>query len=106
VWDEKHGKDLVIGTYPANRTTISRDMKVDLIISKGPKPTSAEMPNIVGETIADAKKKLEECGLKLGTTTYKNDHSLLPGTVISQSIPPGENVPFEKAVSVTVSIIR
>lgn len=106
IWDEKHEKDQIVGTYPANRATISRDMKVDLILSKGPKPTSAEMPNIVGETIADAKKKLEECGLKLGTTSYKNDHSLLPGTVISQSIPPGENVPFEKTVNITVSIIR
>jgi eukaryotic-like serine/threonine-protein kinase len=105
-WDEKHDKDLVINTYPAERTTISRDMKVDIILSKGPKPTSAEMPNIVGETMADAKKKMEECGLKIGTMHYKNDHSLLPGTVISQSIPPGDNVPFEKAVTITVSVIR
>ena len=105
-WDEKHDKDLVINTYPAERTTISRDMKVDIILSKGPKPTSAEMPNIVGETMADAKKKMEECGLKIGAMHYKNDHSLLPGTVISQSIPPGDNVPFEKAVTITVSVIR
>jgi serine/threonine-protein kinase len=106
IWDEKHEKDLIISTYPANRSTISRDMPLDLILSKGPKPTSAEMPNIVGEPVADAKKKLEECGLKVGVVRYKNDYSLLPGTVISQSIPPGENVPFEKAVSITVSIIR
>jgi|WetSurMetagenome_2_1015567.scaffolds.fasta_scaffold212056_2 eukaryotic-like serine/threonine-protein kinase len=106
IWDEKHDKDLVIHAYPAERTTISRDMKVDIILSKGPKPTSAEMPNIVGETLADAKKKMEECGLKIGTMHYKNDHSLLPGTVISQSIPPGENVPFEKAVTITVSVIH
>jgi beta-lactam-binding protein with PASTA domain len=106
IWNDKHDKDLVINTYPANRTTISRDMKVDIILSKGPKPTSAEMPNIVGETVADARKKMEECGLKIGRTAYKNDHSLLPGTVISQSIPPGEIVPFEKAVAITVSVIR
>jgi hypothetical protein len=106
IWDEKHDKDLVINTYPAKRTTISRDMKVDIILSKGPKPTSAEMPNIVGEPIAEAKKKLMESGLKLGKTHYKNDHSLLPGTVISQSVPPGDNVPLESAVSITVSVIR
>jgi beta-lactam-binding protein with PASTA domain len=105
-WDDKHEKDLVINTYPANRTTISRDMNVDIVLSKGSKPTSAEMPNIVGETLTDARKKMEECGLKIGTTQYKNDHSLLPGTVISQSIPPGDNVPFEKAVTITVSVIR
>ena len=106
IWNNKHDKDLAVNTYPVKWTTISRDMKVDIILSKGPKPTSAEMPNIVGETISDARKKMEECGLRIGKTHYKNDHSLLPGTVISQSIPPGEIVPFEKAVAITVSVIR
>lgn len=106
IWNNKHDKDLAVNTYPVKWTTISRDMKVDIILSKGPKPTSAEMPNIVGETISDARKKMEECGLRIGKTHYKNDHSLLPGTVISQSISPGDIVPFEKAVTVTVSVIR
>jgi beta-lactam-binding protein with PASTA domain len=105
-WDDKHARDLVIKTYPLNRTTISRDMKVDLILSKGPKPTSAEMPNIVGETLAEATKKVEESGLRIGKKLYKNNHSLLPGTVISQSVPPGDNVPLESSVTITVSIIR
>ncbi|MBN1130276.1 MAG: PASTA domain-containing protein [Chitinispirillaceae bacterium] len=106
VYHNKRPKDLVINTVPANRTTISRDMKVDLILSMGPKPTSAEMPNIVGEPLAEAKKKLKESGLRVGKTRYRNDHSLLPGTVISQSVPPGNRVPFESAVNITVSIIR
>jgi beta-lactam-binding protein with PASTA domain len=106
VYHNKYAKDMVINTDPANRTTISRDMKIDVILSMGSKPTSTEMPNIVGEPLAEAKKILGESGLRVGKTRYRNDHSLLPGTVISQSVPPGNRVPFESTVNITVSIIR
>jgi serine/threonine-protein kinase len=98
--------DAVIDAFPAGGTTISREMKVDLLVSKGAKPTSAEMPNIVGESLNEAQKKIEESGLVMGKITYKNDSSLLPGTVISQSVSPGENVPLSTSISITVSVIR
>ena len=81
-------------------------MKVDLFVSKGAKPTSAEMPNIVGESLNEAQKKIEESGLAVGKISYKNDSSLLPGTVIAQSVSPGENVPLSTSVSITVSVIQ
>jgi beta-lactam-binding protein with PASTA domain len=105
-YNDKQPADNVINAFPQSGATISRDMKVDLIISKGPKPTNAEMPNIVGETMADAKKKLEEGDLRVGKINYRNDPSVHPGTVISQSISPGENVPLETAVGITVSVIQ
>jgi eukaryotic-like serine/threonine-protein kinase len=98
--------DNVIDAFPAGGTTISRDMKVDLLISKGKKPTSAEMPNIVGESLNEAQKKIEESGLAVGKISYKNDSSLLPGTVISQSVSPGESVPLSTSVAITVSVIQ
>jgi serine/threonine-protein kinase len=98
--------DAVIDAFPASGTTISRDMKVDILVSKGAKPTSAEMPNIVGESLNEAQKKIEETGLSVGKITYKNDSSLLPGTVISQSVSPGENVALSTTVAITVSVIQ
>lgn len=98
--------DAVIDAFPSSGTTISRDMKVDLLVSKGAKPTSAEMPNIVGESVTGAQKKIEETGLTVGKINYKNDSSLLPGTVISQSVSPGENVPLSTSVAITVSVIQ
>jgi beta-lactam-binding protein with PASTA domain len=64
------------------------------------------MPNIVGENLAGAREKLEESGLNVGKINYRNDPSLLPGTVISQSVSPGENVPLETSVDITVSLIQ
>ncbi|MBN1130230.1 MAG: PASTA domain-containing protein [Chitinispirillaceae bacterium] len=109
VREQFHGKqppETVFEVFPKCGTTISRDMKVGFVISKGPKPTSAEMPNIVGENLAGARKILEETGLKAGKISYRNDRSLLPGTVISQSVSPGENVPFETPVDMAVSVIQ
>jgi eukaryotic-like serine/threonine-protein kinase len=105
-FDEKQAPETVIDAFPRSGTKISRDMKVDLIVSKGPKPTSAEMPNIVGESCAEAQKKIVESGLKVGKMSYRSDPSLLPGTVISQSVSPGENVPLETPVDLTVSVIQ
>jgi len=102
----KQPAETVVDAFPECGSTISRDMKVDITISKGQKPTSAEMPNIVGENLAGAREKLEESGLNVGKINYRNDPSLLPGTVISQSVSPGENVPLETSVDITVSLIQ
>jgi eukaryotic-like serine/threonine-protein kinase len=105
-FNNENPADAVIDAFPASGTTISRDMKVDLFISKGTKTTSAEMPNIVGESLNEAQKKIEESGLTVGKIGYKNDPSLLPGTVVAQSIYPGENVPLSTSVDMTVSVIQ
>lgn len=106
VFNDKQPPESVVDAFPQCGSTISRDMKVDIVMSKGRKPTSAEMPNIVGEKLDGARQKLEECGLAVGAVNYRNDPSLLPGTVIAQSVPPGEDVPFETPIDITVSLIR
>lgn len=106
VYSDEKPADVIINAFPESGTTISRDMEVDLIISKGPKPTSADVPNLVGESITEAKKKIEESNLVVGKITYQNNASLLPGTIVSQSISPGTNVPFETPINLVVSVIR
>jgi len=93
----------VIETDPQAGAGVSRETKVVLYLSRGSKATSAEMPNIVGETVEDAQKKIESCGLKLGDIAYRSDPSLKSGMVTSQSIPPGETVPIETTVNITAS---
>ena len=105
-FNDKQPAETIIDAFPPGGTTISRDMKVDLSISKGQKPTSTEMPNIVGESLAEAGKKIEKSGLKVGKISYRNSPSLLPGTVVSQSISPGEIVPLDTDVNMAVSVIQ
>ncbi|NLD94908.1 MAG: PASTA domain-containing protein [Fibrobacter sp.] len=98
--------DIIIQAFPECGTTVSRDLEIDLIISKGPKPTTADVPNLVGESISEARKKIEESNLVVGKISYENNSSLLPGTIVSQSVSPGTNVPFESAIDLVVSVIR
>jgi eukaryotic-like serine/threonine-protein kinase len=99
-------KDMVIQMSPPPGTRMSREMPVDLVISDGAKPTHADMPNLIGESLLDAKKKIEESDLKLGKIEYKNNGTLSPGTVMSQSVPPGSSVPLEATVDIIVSVIN
>lgn len=98
--------DMVIDAFPKSGTTTSREIKVELYVSKGPRPTHAEVPNLVGESLKNAKKVIQDNGLTVGKITYKNNPSLLPGTIISQSSAPGSKIPFESRLSLVVSVIR
>ena len=99
-------KDMVIQMSPAQGSSISKEMPVDLVISDGVKPTHADMPNLIGESLLDAKKKIEDAGLKLGKLDYKSNATLSPGTVISQSVPPGSSVPLQSAINIVVSVVN
>lgn len=96
----------VIDAFPQSGTTVSRAVEVDLIVSKGVKPTHTEVPNLVGESITSAKEKLAESNLSVGKISYENNASLLPGTIISQSAAPGSRLPLESSVNLVVSVIR
>ena len=106
VYADKTPEDHVVNIVPQSGTTISRQIEVELFVSKGPKPTHAEVPNLVGESIGTAKKMISESGLRLGKVNYQNNSALLPGTVISQSVAPGSRVKLESSVNLVVSVIR
>jgi serine/threonine-protein kinase len=106
VYSKERPVDVVINAFPQSGTTTSREIEVDLFVSKGPKPTHAEVPNLVGESLKSAKKKINESELVLGKISYQNNPSLLPGTIISQSAAPGSRVPLESKLNLVVSVIR
>jgi len=90
-------------TNPPRGTIISREVCVEITVSKGPKPTHAEVPNVIGETLSDAKRLVEESGLNVGKVEYRMNTPTRPGTVISQSVSPGTNAPLESAVDLVIS---
>ncbi len=99
-------KDMVMHVSPSQGSSISKEMPIDLVISDGVKPTHADMPNLIGESLLDAKKKIEDAGLKLGNLDYKTNTTLSPGTVVSQSVPPGSAVPLESSINIVVSVVN
>jgi serine/threonine-protein kinase len=81
-------------------------MPLDVVISDGPKPTHAEVPNLIGESLLSAKGKIEKSGLKLGKIEYKQNATVTPGTVVSQSMPPESSVPLGSMLSIVVSVSK
>jgi eukaryotic-like serine/threonine-protein kinase len=105
-YSDELGKNQVVSVSPAPGTGVSREMPLDLLISDGPRPTHADMPNLIGESLLDAKLKIEKGGLKLGRIEYKNSATLSPGTVISQSLPPGSSVALQSTIDLVVSVVN
>jgi serine/threonine-protein kinase len=101
-YDPKVPKDHVISVSPPAGTRISREMPVSMTVSKGPEPTEAAVPNLVGEMLSDAKKLLEENELTTGDVTYRYSATSMPGRVLSQSSPPGASIPLHSAVNLVV----
>jgi len=106
IFDEDIEVDNVIKMVPGPGTTISREIEVDLFVSDGPQPTHADVPNIIGDPVGDARTRIADAGLRVGTVTYRDNPSLTPGTVLSQSIAPGERVLLESRIDIVVAVVK
>ncbi|MGW8565356.1 Stk1 family PASTA domain-containing Ser/Thr kinase [Isoptericola sp. NPDC055881] len=72
-------KDLVISSDPGEGKAASEGDTVDIVVSTG----QVDLPNLVGMSEKDAKKKISELKLSSSSTTEESDET--PGTVIRQS---------------------
>jgi beta-lactam-binding protein with PASTA domain len=62
-----------------------------------------KVPNFVGLDLDRAKATAEENYLLIGDISYSRDEKLLPETVISQSIPAGQDVKKWSAINLIIS---
>lgn len=99
-YDEGIETDRVIRTEPAAGTELKPGEYVTLIVSKGKKPL--EMPNVVGQPEADARRTLEGMGLTVNVTKERNA-SGTPGQVLSQDPDEGSDVRRGDTVTLTVA---
>lgn len=102
---ERYGLDLgsvmydTSDTYPENTiiaqsiapdTKVSRGTAVHITVSQGKNPGDRRVPLLIGKTLGEATKILEEAGLKVGTITYQQSFDLVPNTVVDQYPRSGE----------------
>jgi serine/threonine-protein kinase len=69
-------------------------------------PTTAAVPNVIGETVGDATTDIQAAGLTVGELRFTTSCEVLPGTVDSTSPFPGDVVPLGTAVNLTKSTGR
>ncbi len=81
-FDEKVPEGQVVSLDPKVGTSLKRDAKVALVVSKGREPV--EVPDYTGKKADDATKALTDLGLKVDASTQENSDTVATGDVISQ----------------------
>ena len=94
-------KGQTISSDPARETTVSRNSKVNIVISKGPLKT--KFGSYIGQNFDQVRKKLKTKGVLVDKeTTYSNKYPA--GQIVSQSIDPSMKVSlYQLPVTFTVS---
>jgi serine/threonine-protein kinase len=91
----------VIATEPSQGVTVLAGSPVTVLVSSGPPQVS--VPEVTGESEAEARASLRGAGLRAGTITKQEAPEQAPGTVLSQSPTAGSPVPTGEAVSLVVA---
>ncbi len=98
-------KGMVLGSYPLPGAGVAPQSRVTLTVAAGGvEPDSTWVPNVVGRSLEEAKKRLAASGLHLGDLDYEDNELVLPGTVLKQD--PRGGVSVRKGEEVELVIAR
>jgi serine/threonine-protein kinase len=94
---------VIVFSYPGSGTMIPYGSEVNLMINRGPHQQTVFVPRLIGLSLEEATKRLEEKGLKVGLVTHFVDENYLPETVLEQSEDPGMELMPGEEVDLVVS---
>ncbi len=102
VYSDTVDSGLACGTLPARGEAVDAGSEVTVYVSIGADLSFVLVPSFSQKSESEAAARLKALGLRVGRVTYKA--SAYPkGTVLSQSIEAGENIPEGTAIDFTVS---
>lgn len=93
----------VISQSPAAGTVVIVGTEVDLVVSSGPPPLVV-VPDVSGQTQAEAEAALAGANLVVGTITDQNDDTIPAGSIVSQTPAGGASVAEGSSVDLVRSI--
>ncbi len=91
----------VISMSPAAGQKLTLPARVDLPVSRG--PATAEIPNLIGQTLPQARTRLQNIGLLVGAVEIDTTSIELANTVTSQDPGPGQSVASGAMVKLIIS---
>lgn len=94
---------VVVFSYPASGTEIPLGSPVNLMVNRGRATSFTYMPKVIGLTLNEALKRLENKYLKLGIVTYRTDENFLPETVLEQSESEGSELDVNTEIDLVIS---
>lgn len=102
-FSEFYPEGVVINQSVPAGDQVERNRNINITVSLGPPPSAQEIPNLVGRSMNHAIRELESIGLKDPKINYQYRPTLVPETVLAQSIPPGTQVKDVKSITLNVS---
>ena len=91
----------VIGMSPAAGEKLTLPARVDLTVSRG--PATAELPNLIGQTLPQARARLQTMGLLVGSVEIDTTSIEMANTVIAQEPGAGQSVASGAMVKLIIS---
>jgi len=79
------------------------DIASEVGIAEPPSPSTVELPDLTGLSPSEAKSKLTDAGLKLGSQDEVSSNDVPEGEIVRQSPAAGKKVEKSSSVDVTVS---
>ncbi|WP_113674746.1 Stk1 family PASTA domain-containing Ser/Thr kinase [Vallitalea guaymasensis] len=95
---------IVIRQYPDKGTKLKKGEVVTIFVSKGKEEKTVFVPNLKDLTEQQARNKLTEANLEIGSVTKINHDTVVKGKVISQTVDPGEEVKENYVIDIAVSL--
>ncbi|MFP1623910.1 Stk1 family PASTA domain-containing Ser/Thr kinase [Streptomyces sp. 5K101] len=99
-FDDSVPQGSVISTDPEPGSSRSPDTAVSLVVSKG---APIDVPDVTGDSVADATAELEEAGLKVKVAAKRINSPHEAGAVARQSAPEGTRLAAGDTIMLTVS---
>lgn len=103
VYDPEADPMTVIKQEPAAGEMITAKSNIVLTISKGDEDGSVVVPNVVNETLENAKSSLEAVGLTVGSVSEAASDRVAAGKVITQTVAANTEVSRGSVVNLVVS---
>jgi serine/threonine-protein kinase len=96
-------KDMITDQQYAEGTRIKKGEYVGVSISVGTGEGTIIVPDLIGQSLAEAERVLADSSLKVGRINYQRSFSLLPNTVLDQYPSKGNKANAGDAVDLFVT---
>lgn len=101
-FDEQVKGGFIIEQDPQPGARVERGRTINLVVSKGPQ--RLEVPNVVGKSLTDARRLLQDVGITLSEVRNTTSVDLQPGVIVAQSPQGGTRIKATDPVTVTVTV--
>lgn len=94
----------IIEQNPESGENIPKESEIEVTVSKGIEITAIPAPNLIGTSLEEAQKLLQDCGLKRGNIVREYSEDFEENIVIKQT--PRFNEPIKPGTAVNLTVSR